>query len=93
MAQASVTQEARAVHETGLVWGVNFPYPSEEFMSDFAWDVYTDPQHRVHFAAYAMRKLKKADGTYSLNIRFQDCSAKKVDPATSVTVTLIHPSV
>ena len=94
MSQDPIIYDAQAVHETGTVWGVDFPYPSADFMSDFAWKVYTDAQTILpFFAAYAMRKLNKADGSIILNIRFEDRTTPPVDPSTVVNVRIQHPSV
>lgn len=84
---------AIAKPETGRVWYGSFPYPSEEFMSDFQWEVNTDPQHRPPFTTHSIRKLPNGDGTYSLNIRFIDRSRRPLNKRKKITVTLTHPSV
>ena len=91
MGQPSII--TKAVHETGTVWGIRVPYPDDDFISDFGWEVYDSPQHRLPFQAYAMRKLKNPDGSFDLNMRFVDKSQPPLGPNADVTVKLFSPSV
>ncbi len=85
------SKEAKAVKETGDVWGVRIPYPSAEVLADMGWSAVDKAGDLVAFEAYVIRRLVDADKSVDLNMRFHDRSKPPRDTNDAITVRFIHP--
>ena len=85
------SKEAKAVKETGDVWGVRIPYPSADVLADMGWSVVDKTGGLVRFEAYVIRRLVNADKSVDLNMRFHDRSKPPRDAKETITVRFIHP--
>lgn len=82
-------------HETedeGNIWGVDFPHPGDEFLSNFSWAV-SNEDNSTHppFCAYFMR-ITGQGSARKIEMRFHDHSPCPLSKSTHITMLLICPA-